>query len=156
MTSAEPRSEISAKQSPPTPVEPASTMHCTAHAVTAASMALPPSRMASMAASVARACEVAAMPLRLTAGDRPGSSKFRMTPTCPLDGCETPRDMAGRVETPLILDPADRDSARSAIPSAARLRRSWTRVDARGHLPEGGPDPQFGTSSYLVGLRPNT
>src|SRR6516165_8099038 len=78
MTSAEPRRDRSAKQSPPTPVEPASTTHCTAHAVTAASIALPPSRSASMAASVAVACEVAAMPLLPTASDRPGSSKSRM------------------------------------------------------------------------------
>src|SRR5579863_4339502 len=78
MMSVEPRRDRSAKQSPPTPVEPASTTHWTAQAVTAASTALPPSRSASIAASVAVACEVAAMPLRPTANDRPGSSKFRM------------------------------------------------------------------------------
>src|SRR5580704_685577 len=79
MTSAEPPRDNCTKQSPPMPVEPASTTHWTAQAVTAASIALPPSRSASTAASVAAAWDVAAMPFLPTASDRPGSSKFRMT-----------------------------------------------------------------------------
>src|ERR1700677_2456046 len=78
MTSAEPARDNCTKQSPPMPVEPASTTHWTAHAVTAASIALPPSRSASTAARVAAAWDVAAMPLLATVSDRPGSSKFRM------------------------------------------------------------------------------
>lgn len=70
--------EIIAKQSPPTPVDPASTTHCTAQAATAASMACPPAFRISTAVSVAAACEVAAMPWRATASDRPGSSKLRI------------------------------------------------------------------------------
>ena len=51
-----------AKQSPPTPVMAGSTTQSTAEATTAASAALPPARSVSMAASVARGAEVAAMP----------------------------------------------------------------------------------------------
>ena len=79
MTSAEPPRDNCTKQSPPMPVEPASTTHWTAHAVTAASIALPPSRSASTAARVAAAWDVAAMPFLATVSDRPGSSKFRIT-----------------------------------------------------------------------------
>src|ERR1700722_14857766 len=87
MTSAEPRCDNCTKQSPPIPVEPASTTHWTAQAVMAASIALPPSRRASTAARVAAAGEAAALgaaawgvaptPLLPPANDRPGSSKFR-------------------------------------------------------------------------------
>jgi hypothetical protein len=45
----------------------------TATAVTAASVALPPARSTSMAASVASGCEVAAMPSPAITGERPGS-----------------------------------------------------------------------------------
>jgi len=47
-----------------------------ADAVMAASTALPPLRNTSMAASVARGDDVAAMPLVPKAGDLPGLSKF--------------------------------------------------------------------------------
>ena len=68
---------ISAKQSPPMPVWVGSTTVCTAAAQTAASIALPPARRISIAASVACGCEVAAMPFMPTASERPHSSKSR-------------------------------------------------------------------------------
>jgi len=61
------------KQSPPMPVICGSTTHSTAAAVTAASAALPPARNASMAARLARGCEVAAIPSQAMTGERPGS-----------------------------------------------------------------------------------
>ncbi|WP_395457072.1 hypothetical protein ACHMW5_16870 [Azospirillum melinis] len=67
-----------AKQSPPIPVEPASTTLWTAQAATAASIAVPPALRISTAVRVAAGWEVAAMPLRPMASDRPGSSKLRM------------------------------------------------------------------------------
>jgi hypothetical protein len=78
MMSSDPSRAIRAKQSPPMPVEPGSTTHCTAHAAIAASSALPPAASVCTAASVAEGCEVAAIPCRATTKDLPGFSKFRM------------------------------------------------------------------------------
>src|SRR6266702_1431535 len=61
MPSPPPR-EYSGKQSPPIPVEPASTTHGTAQPAIAASLALPPASGVFTAASVEAECEVAAMP----------------------------------------------------------------------------------------------
>jgi hypothetical protein len=61
------------------PVEPASTTLCTAQAATAASMALPPAFMISMAVRVEAGWDVAAIPCRPTAMERPGFSKLRVT-----------------------------------------------------------------------------
>src|SRR3974390_3645506 len=50
----------------------------TATAATAASAALPPARSVSIAGSVERGCEVAAMPSQAITGERPGSWKSRL------------------------------------------------------------------------------
>src|SRR6185503_19162950 len=60
------------------PVMCGSTTQSVATAATAASAAVPPSRRISMAASVARGCEVAAMPFMAITGERPGSWKSRL------------------------------------------------------------------------------
>ncbi len=60
------------------PVMCGSTTHSVATAATAASAAVPPSRSASIAASVASGCEVAAMPFMAMTGERPGSWKSRL------------------------------------------------------------------------------
>src|ERR1043166_4499886 len=60
------------------PVLSGSITHSAATAATAASAAVPPSRSASMAASVASGCEVAAMPSQAMTGERPGSWKSRL------------------------------------------------------------------------------
>ena len=78
MTSPSPRRISSAKQSPPMPVCVGSITPRSAMAATAASMALPPLRSTSSAASVAEGCDVAAIPRVPKASDRPGSSKSRM------------------------------------------------------------------------------
>src|SRR5208337_354560 len=78
MTSSDPPRENSAKQSPPIPVDPASTTLWTAHAATAASMAFPPLCRISTAVRVAAPWDVAAIPFLPTATDLPGCSKFRM------------------------------------------------------------------------------
>ena len=54
------------------PVEAGSITHCTATAAIAASIALPPARSTSSAASVEPGIEVAAMPLVAKTGLRPG------------------------------------------------------------------------------------
>src|SRR3954454_10417001 len=74
-----PPSAISAKQSPPIPVEPGSTTPCTAHAATAASKAFPPDCRMLTAASVERGWEVAAIPCRATTTERPEFSKSLMS-----------------------------------------------------------------------------
>ena len=53
----------------------------TATAVIAASVALPPARSTSIAASVASGCEVAAMPSPAMTGERPGRWKSRLMET---------------------------------------------------------------------------
>ena len=60
--SADPRGAHRQKTSPPMPVDIGSTAASMAAAATAASMALPPARSMSMAASEACGCEVQAMP----------------------------------------------------------------------------------------------
>src|SRR5258708_7451164 len=60
------------------PVLSGSITHSAAQAATAASAAGPPPRSASMAASVASGCEVAAMPSQAMTGERPGSWKSRL------------------------------------------------------------------------------
>jgi len=55
------------------PVDCGSTTACTAAAHTAASIALPPDRSMSTAASVASGCEVAAIASVARTGDRPGN-----------------------------------------------------------------------------------
>jgi hypothetical protein len=77
MPSPPPR-EYSGKQSPPIPVEPASTTHGTAQPAIAASLALPPASGVFTAASVEAECEVAAMPSFDITSYRPGSSKSLM------------------------------------------------------------------------------
>jgi hypothetical protein len=73
-----PLSDItSAKVSPPSPDCVGSTTACMAAAQTAASTALPPSRSTSIAARVAMGCEVATMPSRPNASERPPCSKSR-------------------------------------------------------------------------------
>src|SRR6188472_1423634 len=67
------------------PVICGSITHSTATAVTAASTALPPRRITSIAASVASGCEVAAMPSPAITGERPGSWKSRLMSWTGLD-----------------------------------------------------------------------
>ena len=55
------------------PVMAGSTTQSVATAATAASAAVPPARSASMAASVASGCDVAAMPSQAMTGERPGN-----------------------------------------------------------------------------------
>src|SRR3954468_1441081 len=79
------------------PVICGSITQSTATAVTAASTALPPRRITSMAASVASGCEVAAMPSPAITGERPGRWKSRV-----MDGPGVRSD--GRIDRPVDLD----------------------------------------------------
>src|SRR5579885_2413651 len=60
------------------PVLSGSITHSAAQAATAASAAVPPSRSASIAASVASGCEGATIPSQAMTGERPGSWKSRL------------------------------------------------------------------------------
>ena len=60
------------------PVEPGSVTHCTAHAATAASKALPPAFSISMPASVELGCEVETMAFIARAAERVGWCISRM------------------------------------------------------------------------------
>jgi hypothetical protein len=71
-----PRGWISAKQSPPMPVDCGSITPSTAEPATAASTAVPPSRSTSIAASDACGCEVATIALVAWTVDLPGKWKF--------------------------------------------------------------------------------
>src|SRR5437773_4624057 len=71
-----PRGWISAKQSPPMPVDCGSITPSTAEPATAASTAVPPSRSTSIAASEACGCEVATIALVAWTVDLPGKWKF--------------------------------------------------------------------------------
>src|SRR3984885_12530516 len=74
---------ISAKQSPPIPVDCGSITPSSAHAATAASAAVPPARMTSIAVSAASGCEVATIAFCAWTVDRPARWKFLM-PNCSL------------------------------------------------------------------------
>ncbi|MEY9226627.1 hypothetical protein ABH974_007105 [Bradyrhizobium ottawaense] len=67
-----PRGWISAKQSPPMPVDCGSITPSRADPATAASTAVPPSRNTSIAASEACGCEVATIALVAWTVDLPG------------------------------------------------------------------------------------
>src|SRR5438046_4914972 len=71
-----PRGWISAKQSPPMPVDCGSITPRMAEPATAASTAVPPSRSTSIAASDACGCEVATIALVAWTVDLPGKWKF--------------------------------------------------------------------------------
>src|SRR4051794_27508952 len=83
------------------PVMCGSITHSTATAVTAASTALPPARSTSSAASVARGCEVAAMPSPAMTGERPGKWKSRL-----MEEYRIWRTSDGRRDVALDLDVA--------------------------------------------------
>ncbi len=68
----------SAKQSPPMPVDCGSITPSMAQAATAASTAVPPARMISIAASAACGCDVATIPFWAWTVDRPANWKFLM------------------------------------------------------------------------------
>ena len=70
------RGWISAKQSPPTPVDGGSITPSSAEPATAASTAVPPSRSTSIAAREACGCEVATIALVAWTVDLPGKWKF--------------------------------------------------------------------------------
>ena len=69
---------ISAKQSPPMPVDCGSITPSSAQAATAASAAVPPARITSIAASAASGCEVATIAFWAWTVDRPAKWKFLM------------------------------------------------------------------------------
>src|SRR3954470_20806990 len=79
-----PRGCTKAKQSPPIPVDCGSITPSRAQAATAASAAVPPDCMTSMAVSAASGCDVATMPFCPWPVDRPARWKFLM-PDCSLD-----------------------------------------------------------------------
>jgi hypothetical protein len=71
-----PRGWISAKQSPPIPVDCGSITPKSAQAATAASAAVPPAFSTSIAASAASGCDVATMPFWAWTVERPARWKF--------------------------------------------------------------------------------
>src|ERR1700733_7817537 len=73
----------SAKQSPPMPVDCGSITPNSAHAATAASAAVPPERITSIAVSAASGCEVATIAFWAWTVERPARWKFLMK-TCSL------------------------------------------------------------------------
>src|SRR3954470_21833387 len=110
------------------PVMCGSITQSTAIAVTAASTALPPRRMTSMAASVASGCEVAAMPSPAITGERPGRWKSRL-----MDGPGVRSD--GGIDRAVDLDVA--------------LRRARGDDEARHHIDQADhhQDEERGRSS---------
>src|ERR1700722_3423427 len=70
---------ISAKQSPPMPVDCGSITPSRAHAATAASAAVPPDFSTSIAASAARGCDVATIAFWPWTVERPARWKFLMS-----------------------------------------------------------------------------
>ena len=69
---------ISAKQSPPMPVDCGSITASSAQAATAASAAVPPDFSTSIAVSAASGCDVATMAFWACTVDRPAKWKFLM------------------------------------------------------------------------------
>jgi hypothetical protein len=67
---------ISAKQSPPMPVDCGSITPSSAQAATAASAAVPPARITSMATSAASGCDVATIAFWAWTVERPAKWKF--------------------------------------------------------------------------------
>src|SRR5712691_3051620 len=82
-----------------------------ATAVTAASAAVPPARSASIAASVASGCEVAAMPSPATTAERPGRWKSRIIADARADPGRSGRvaNVLGALERDVALGGLDRD-----------------------------------------------
>src|SRR5438067_7525516 len=69
---------ISAKQSPPMPVDCGSITPSSAQAATAASAAVPPARSTSIAVRAASGCDVATMAFSAWTVERPAKWKFLM------------------------------------------------------------------------------